>query len=150
MSIDKIKLLQKCAEFEHDTQKHKIEAFSNAFNQAFRAILNEMEGDVASLKYTGFNSILLKEFKEFYYNLIKLYKKNSIEKALDLVSFIKDHKPWINNISKLIKAHLESSVSNFISGQNIKLPQVDSLNKVLKLSDGIENFIRNNPLLRNI
>lgn len=148
-----VELSKKFAELnineKFNAQREKMSIFSDEFYASFRRILNEMEGDIMSLKYKGFEISTLKQFNGIFHNLLNISKEitsdNPYHAAKKLNEFLSD-KMVLNNLKKIISLIKETLQSdNF--GENLPGLKIDSINKIAKLNEFVKNYMANNPLL---
>ena len=96
----------------------KEKLYLESFTSKFRPILNEMEGDIMTLKIMSFNNNYLKLFNSIYRDILFLFKNindtNYQESLKNLINFVTNDK--MRNMLK----HLQIRIDQFILDNSIE------------------------------
>lgn len=152
------KLTAKTAEFNRNElfnlEREKLNDFRNEMDTQFTRILNEMEGDLLSLRIKGFQKDHWKEFSKIYQHLIQLKKGLADYKpyhgAQQIISVIKDRhfKAYISTLNVIIQHFLQNNTVDLgPTSDSIKQTSVNSLNKLMPFADQLQTYMINNPLM---
>jgi hypothetical protein len=144
------KLAETTLHDEYRNEKIRLIEFSENFLIKMRAILNELEGDIFSLKDSNFSYQALQELIEFWRKCINLYKnfnENSPYKEIELfINLIKDNSSWIVKIMPLIKRHIKSQTLD-LQSKFLTPIKIEGLKKLILLIENSGQYIKKNPLL---
>lgn len=146
-----IKFAQKIITSDYNNQeKEQFFEFFESFKKNFRALLNEMEGDYATIRIKGIDKNILKEFGNFYYNLLDLFKmfddqhpKESIQRLISYV-FTKSNKEFINLLNYKIQEFLKENEIDFLAGTKFSQVKINSFKNLVTLVTSAHKFL-NNP-----
>lgn len=138
------KFAQKTILHAHDPQKliqqGKVQEFFEQFKRHLRAIINEMDGDIMSLRIMGYPRPTLKELGTVYQGLLeksnRLNDQQPLESVQEAVSFIfaKSTKTLMNALEESIQHFLKGNQVDFASGGELTHVRVESLKKAIALA----------------
>lgn len=134
---------------EYYSASQKTDHFANSFLRNIRAALNELEGDLMTLKYRDFNRKQWKELGDFWRNCIEIYKGFNENKPEDgvqeFVDFLLERKDWLNQINSAIQKHLRATEIDFVPHPNLSQARADGLKEVIKaVNEGAQQVKKNN------
>ena len=117
--------------------KHKdLDKFFWAFTQKLHSIVNEIEGDILTLKLQGFNKHMLQLIMKIHEAigtiLRELNEDNALILADKLIKYVSNN-AVLDNLSFLIDKHLEGKKVDFIPHQMLGVAQVNGLKKLKEL-----------------
>lgn len=136
-------------------ERERLSQFLEQIKVRFTRILNEMEGDLLTLKIKEFPEDDWKEFAKLYKHLIQINKSlidykpyQAAQKIIDLVSS-RDMKAKINTLDHIIQHFLHNNTVDFGGNSNSQLKQasVHSLEKLQYLARWLHEYMIQNPLL---
>jgi hypothetical protein len=134
-------------------QREKLEQFYHDLHMKFRVMLNEMEGDLRTLKEKDFPKNLLKSFFQVWYDLIDISKQLDVKDpyvaADKLVQYVKQrpHRSIIDNLDFLIQHHMQKNEIDTQTGSMLQQVQVKSLKLLKELASRLEQYMTENPLI---
>jgi len=150
------KFAEKSLNEQHQQQREKLEEFSYNFTDKMRAILNEMAGDLLTLKEKGYDRTQWKQLGNLYQRLIdarKDFDHNkpyvSSERIINFI-FSKEIFNIIQALHSSIQKHLKENEVDFGASKTLGQARVDSLQKLIKLMHSAKDYIKMNPLLPDI
>jgi len=151
------KLRVKTAEFNQEKELNdqllKLSVVRDEVNKDFTRILNQMEGDLLTLKIKGFSKLELKEFVKIFYELVSLRKRiasfavyDGIQQIVDLINS-KEFQAQISTLNLSIQHFLEEN-QIYLDAPNKLLQQasVKSLSQLSSFADKWQTYVINNPL----
>lgn len=153
MSFNRIlELAQKFAEMEEPyNQKHKLELFYDDFYKKFRTVLNEMEGDIFTIKEKGIDKNILREFAILWKSLIDIFKRidenQPYESATRLIYFVesKNNKHDISKLNQSIQHFLKKNELN-LSSPLMQNSRVDSIRELFDVVEHLVSYMKSNPV----
>jgi hypothetical protein len=133
--------LEKTADF--NSQREQDEKFQQDFQKQFRSLLNEMEGDLVSLKHKDLDRSVWKQFALLWKNLLEIYKNNNMQALVDYVNEL-SAKSVIENLQAAVQQHLQDTAIDF-GGKLLSQLRVESLRNLINLSQMGQEFFRQSP-----
>lgn len=128
--------------------KEKLDKLGYETVRKLQAIINEMEGDLFSLKQKGFPKKEWVEFTKVYQDLIVLRKwlrlSTPFENAQAINSTLNDRmfRARVDTLDIIIQHFLEKNQVEGITGPTLMQTRVDSLKKILDFADEIQRFLK--------
>lgn len=146
----------------YQAERNRLDFFFSQLSSQFTAILNEMEGDLLTLKHKGFAKGEFKDdfrnFLKLFYQLIKLGKSLNEYKPYEAAQKIVDitnsraGKAYINDLNLTTQDFLANHEVDWGQPLNDKVRQatLDSLNKLLAFGQQLHNYMADHPLISDI
>lgn len=141
-----LKLAQK---FSIKLAHNEENQFEN-FKSELGSILNEMGGDLLTLKIKGADRSLLKELSSLQQNVLSKLKNldndqpvESMENVL-LYLFSKNVKPSLINLNTNIQKFLQENEIDFSPHASFSQAKIESINNLLELARATENILPQN------
>lgn len=133
---------------EYYSAPQKTDHFVNSFLRNIRIALNELEGDLMTLKYKNFNRKQWKELGDFWKNCIEIYKgfnENKPEEGVqEFVDFLLEKKDWLNQINSAVQRHLKTTEIDFVPHPNLSQARADGIKEVIKaVNEGAQQLKKN-------
>jgi hypothetical protein len=136
---------------QYQAQRAKLEQFSETFLRKLRAALNELEGDLSTLKHREFDKTQWKELGLFWRTCIELYKKidekNPYAGVQSFIDLIKSKSDWLVKIIPSIRKHLKATEVDFGPSKVLRQARADGLKELILLIENSGQYMRKNPLL---
>lgn len=146
-----LKLAQK---FSIKLAHNEENQFEN-FKSELRSILNEMGGDLLTLKIKGADISILKELSALQQNVLSKFKNldndqpvESMENVL-LYLFSKNVKPSLINLNSVIQKFLQENEVDFTPHSSFSQAKVESINNLFKLARITQNILSQNTKSNN-
>lgn len=133
-----------------DAHKEKLDKFAYETIRKLGAIINEMEGDLFSLKHKGFPKKEWVELGKVYQELILLKKQlrlnTPFENAHAIIATLGDRmfKARVETLDVIIQHFLQRNQVEGITGPTLMQTRVDSLSKLSALHKQLERFLSEN------
>lgn len=129
----------------YQSQKNKSNPFSGNFLKNLRIALNELEGDLVTLKHRDFNRSQWKELGIFWRSCIEIYKSfnenNPFEGIQELVELLKEKKDWLAKMIPAIRQHLKNTEIDFIPSPGLTQARADGLKELIRVvQEGAQNI----------
>lgn len=134
-------------------QRQKMEQFSNDFMSKLYSVINEMDGDVATLKEKEFDQNSIKKLHILLQKILGFYKNFDEKKpyvwAEKLIQYIisPDIFPIIQSLNINIQKHLKENQIQFLPSNKLSQARVDSIKNLLNLLFHTKDYMKKNPLL---
>lgn len=134
-------------------QRDRFTQFHEHFARQLRIVINEMGGDLFTLKNRDFDPKMFKLFGNIYQDLISISKELKEDKpyiaAQKLVHYVTDRptKALIDNMDFLTKQHTKSTNVDFKPSPMLSHPQIRSLDALKKLAAHLAEFMAKHPLI---
>lgn len=126
-------------------RREKERHFFEKFQNQFRALLNEMEGDYISLKVKELDRPILQEFGKLFRNLLEIYKKfNNLYPfgcVRRLINYVQDNHSLIIKLNNAIQKFLKENQIDFGNSSKLQQVRVDSLLLLNKLAMYAKSFM---------
>jgi hypothetical protein len=141
------------ADKEYQAQRDRFQKFSDHFKRNLKVIINEMSGELHTLKERNFNSKMMQLFARVYNILIEIFKMIDETKpyiaAEKLVHYITErpNSAVIDNLDFLAKHHLKKTNVDFRAGPTLSQPEIRSLDMIKKLSIQLREHMAKYPVL---
>lgn len=138
---------------EWQDQRERLESFYYDTSKFFRTLINEMDGDLLTLKQKNIHPDVIKMFSDITHKLISLYLDIDPEhpyKGIDnLINWTesKETKVLLENLEFLIKEYLFRGKIDFEQTPHMKHPQVQSIKRLLAVIPKLRNFMNDHPML---
>lgn len=141
------------AEFEDYTvTPAKTDHFVSEFLRNVRIALNELEGDLMTLKYRDpskdFNRSHWKELGNFWGACINIYKgfnENKPEEGVkEFADLLLDKKNWLTKIMPAIQQHLKNTEVNFIPSPGLVQARADGLKELIRVVNEGVQYVKKN------
>lgn len=155
MSYKKVQQLAskfiKIAKEEQDYSfQESSDSFAYDFIKKIRTALNEIEGDLVTLKYREFDKTKWKELGNFWRACIAIYKamnRDNFEDSFkEFSDLLLEKKDWLTKIIPAIQQHLKNTEIDFIPHPNLSQARANGLKELIKVvNEGAQN-IKNNVL----
>lgn len=147
------KFAEKSLNEQYQQQRDRLEEFAYDFTDKLRAILNEMTGDLATLREKGYDKTYWKQLANLYQRLIDMRKEFdyhrpyvSAEKIYNFI-FSKDMFLIIQTLHSSIQKYLKENEVDFRPSGGLKQARVDSLRKLITLMHDANSYMKKNPML---
>lgn len=126
----------------------KTDHFTGSFLRNVRVALNELEGDLMTLKYRDFNRKQWKELGDFWRHCVEIYKafnESKPEEGIqEFVNFLLEKKEWLTQIMPAVQKHLKSTEVDFVPHPNLSQARADGLKELIKvINEGAQNAKKN-------
>lgn len=134
-------------------QRERLETFYYDTSRFLKALITEMDGDLATLKHRGVHSDVIKMFGEIAYELTKLFVAINPEQPYTgierLVNWVesKSTKNKLDNLQFLIKEYLKRTAPEIEQTSHVKHSAVDSIRKLMVIAPKLRAFMNDHPLL---
>lgn len=138
---------------EYQAQRNRLSDFYDQFSRQLRIIINEMGGDLFTLKTREFDHKMFKMFGNVYQNLIDISKEVKENKpyiaAEKLVHYVLERPNSIvlENLEFLAKHHTESTNVDFAPNKALRHPEIRSIDALKKLALHLRKYMAANPLI---
>src|SRR5574339_527552 len=133
------KVTESALDKQYQEQRIMLEKFNDNFQRKFRANLNEMEGDLFTLKERGFDRNSWKELGLFWRHLIELYKQYNENKPYEsvqkLIDFLTNQKTFLVRIIPAIRTHLKNTEVDFKPSKMLQQARADGLKNIILLAE---------------
>lgn len=131
----------------------RADPYANDFIRNIRIALNELEGDLMTLRYRdpspAFNRTQFKELGNFWGACVEIYKsldEYNLEKGVkEFVSLLQDKKDWLAKIIPAIKQHMKNTEVDFIPGPGLSQARADGLKELIKVITMGAEQMKSNP-----
>jgi hypothetical protein len=149
-----VMLEQSEGRFTH--QRKKLEEFSHHLQTKLRVVISEMEHDISVLKMRDFDKNMWKLLVGVWQHLESIYKTFHQDRPYDTAKKIIDYtndrntRAIIENLDFLGKDHVKKTNVDFAPTPNFINPEIRSLKLLLTLSNYVENYIKENPLMEKV
>lgn len=142
------KFTKTAAAAEYYTAPAKTDHFVGNFLRNVRFALNELEGDLMTLKYRDFNRKQWKELGDFWRNCIEIYKafnESKPEEGIrEFADLLLEKKEWLTQIIPAIHKQLKETEVDFIPHPNLSQARADGLKELIKVvNEGAQNIKKN-------
>lgn len=131
------------------SQKEK-DQFSVQFLRNIRVSLNELEGDILTLRYKDFPRKELKELGLFWRHCIEIYKgfneRQPEEGVKEFSDLLLDKKDWITNMMSDIQKHLDANEIDFLPHPGLSQARANGLQELIKAVDEAAQKLKNLPV----
>lgn len=122
----------------------------SVFLKNVRVALNELEGDLMTLKYREFNRAQWKELGLFWRNCIEIYKGfNELkpeEGVKEFADLLLEKKDWLAKIMPAIQKHLKATEVDFVPGPHLTQARADGLKELIKaVNEGVRSLKNISP-----
>jgi len=151
------KFLSKTAEFDRNekikAEEERLSTFKEQIEDNFRSLLQEMEGDLLTLREKNYPREEWKEFVKIFQNLVKLRKEvfehHPYEAARLIINTITDRafNARLNTLEMSIQHFLKENQIQFDSIDELSQSAVHSLQKLRLFADGINRYVIEHPLV---
>lgn len=141
------------AEFEDYTvTPAKTDHFVSGFLRSIRIALNELEGDLMTLKYRDsskyFNRNQWKELGNFWGACINIYKgfnENKPEEGVkEFADLLLEKKDWLTKIMPAIQQHLKSTEVDFVPSPGLVQARADGLKELIRVVNEGVQYVKKN------
>lgn len=149
---------KKLGESERDqqfqAQRERLEEFYHKIYGQLRALVNEMEGDLNTLRHKNLDKDSYKLFSKIMYDIINLVKKIDPKKPYPGVqAFVnyatsEETEGTIEDLNFLIQLHLKRNEIDFGPSKIFKQVEINSLNKIPWIAHEAKKYMDKNPLLQ--
>lgn len=142
------KFIKTAVASEYYSYPQKTDHFVNNFLRNVRVALNELEGDLMTLKHREFNRAQWKELGLFWRNCIEIYKafnENKPEEGIkEFTDLLLEKKDWLTKIMPAIQKHLKETEVDFIPSPGLVQARADGLKELIKaVNEGAQNVKKN-------
>jgi len=146
------RFVKTAAAIEYYAVPEKTDHSVSSFLRNIRVALNELEGDLMTLKYRDpsgeFSRAQWKELGNFWHSCIEIYKafdesrpEQGVKEFADLLLEKKD---WLAKIMPAIQRHLKATEVDFVPGPGLTQARADGLKELIKaVNDGVKNVKKN-------
>ena len=130
-----------------DAHKERLDKFAYETIRKLQAIINEMEGDLFSLKHKGFPKKEWVEFTKVYQDLIMLKKQlrlsTPFENGHAIIQTLNDRmfKARTDTLDVIIQHFLQKNQVEGITGPTLMQTSVDSLRKLSNFVEELQRFM---------
>jgi hypothetical protein len=145
-----LKLAQKFSVKIANEEKQSAKEYFEIFKSELRAVLNEMEGDLLTLRVKSADRSILKELSSLHQNILSKFKnldndqpRESMENVL-LYLFSKNVKPGLIILNTTIQKFLQENEIDFAPHSSFSQAKIESINKLFKLARVTENILSQN------
>jgi hypothetical protein len=132
---------------EANNSKLEIQEYFNKFKSELRSVLNEMDGDLLTLRIKGADKNLLKSFKDLHQILRDKFKSLNDSQPLESIDmvlvylFSKAVKTLLINLHAEIQKFLKSKEIDFTPHSGFSQVRVNSINNLLRLAYTTKNTL---------
>jgi hypothetical protein len=142
------RFIKTAAAIEYYVSPEKADHSVSSFLRNIRVALNELEGDLMTLKYRDFNRTQWKELGNFWRNCIEIYKafdENKPEVGVkEFTDLLLEKKDWLAKMMPAIHKHLKATEVDFVPGPGLTQARADGLKELIKvINEGTQN-VKNN------
>lgn len=142
------KFIKTAAAVEYYAFPEKTDRSVSNFLRNIRIALNELEGDLMTLKYREFNRAQWKELGLFWRNCVEIYKgfnENKPEEGVkEFVDLLLEKKDWLAKIMPAIQKHLKATEVDFVPGPSLVQARADGLKELIKaVNEGAQSIKKN-------
>lgn len=142
------RFIKTAAETEYYSDPEKTDHFGSDFLRKVRVALNELEGDLMTLKYRDFNRNQWKELGNFWRSCIDIYKafnENKPEEGVkEFADLLLEKKNWLTKIMPAIHQHLKNTEVDFIPGPGLSQARADGLKELIKVVNEGAQYVKKN------
>lgn len=137
----------------YQEQRDRLSKFHDHLKRQLRIIINEMEGDLWTLKQRKFDPKLFKTMSNVREELIAIFKGIQEDKpyrtAEKLVFYATNRstKMVLDNLDFLAKHHLQVTNEDFVTSDRVQHPQIHSFDALNKLVPQLKEFMDKYPLI---
>jgi hypothetical protein len=134
----------------YEERQHKLQEFSNLFKRNLTAVINEMSGDMITLKERGFDHKMMSLLAKVQHDLIEINKEiediNPYIAAQKLVNFVSErpNKPIIDNLEFLATHHLKQTNEGINLSKYLGYPRFHSIETLRALATQLHLYIEKN------
>lgn len=138
---------------EYQEQRNRLSQFYDHFQKQLRIIVNEMDGDLFTLRHRGFDPKMFKLFSTVYQNVLDLFKSIQEDKpyraAEKVISYVTNRPTRIvlENLNFLAKHHVQATNVDFAPNKTLQHPQIRSIDALNKLALELKEYMAQNPLI---
>lgn len=150
------KFAEKNLNEQYQQQRERLEEFGYDFTDKLRAILNEMAGDLVTLREKGYDKTSFKQLANLYQNIIELRKNFdyyrpyvSVERIAEFI-FSNDMLKIIKHLDYTIQKHLKENEVDFGTSKVLRQAKVESLGKLTRLVYDSFQYTKKHPLLPDV
>jgi hypothetical protein len=139
---------------EYYSYPEKTDPAVNNFMKNIRTALNELEGDLMTLRYRDaskdFTRAQFKELGNFWRDCVELYKSldeyNLAPGIQKFIDFLKDKKDWLAKTILALQQHMKNTEVDFVPGPGLSQARADGLKEIIRAvnSGSIEYFKNKN------
>lgn len=147
------KFAEKSLNEQYQQQRKMLETFAYDFAGKMRAILNEMQGDLSTLKYKDYSRDQRRKLGLFYYSLLEKTKdldpNTPYESANKIIQYVldKNNLSMISDLNKDIQQYLKENEIDLGPAKSFKQVRVNSLANLVKLMHWANLYMKTNPLI---
>lgn len=137
----------------YKSQRGRLSQFYDHFTTQLRRIINEMSGDLFTLKNREFDAKTFKMFAKAYNDLISISKEIKEDKPYIAAEKLVHHvlnghnSNLLNNLDFLAKQHIKDTNIDFKPSQFLKHPDIHSIDNLKALATHLKSFMLKNPLI---
>jgi hypothetical protein len=134
-------------------QRVRLEQFAYDLRLKLGMLVREMEHDIGLLRERGFSKDMHKMYIKLWNDVIGIYKKLDMEKpysaAEEFLAYAKNKhvRDVIDNLEFLAEHHLKKTNVDFRPSPTMEQPQLRSIKLFKRLTQHLETYLKNNPLL---
>jgi hypothetical protein len=134
-------------------QRARLETFYYDTSRFLKALITEMDGDLATLKHRQVHGDVTKMFADIAHQLTDLYVDIDPEHPYTgmarLVNWVesKPTKIKLDNLQFLIKEYLKKTKPDIEQTAHVKHSAIDSIRKLLVITPKLRSFMDAHPLL---
>jgi AraC-like DNA-binding protein len=142
-------------EEKFQSQKEKLAEFFHLTDRKLSAILNEMQGDLLTLKYKGFPKNEWKELFKIHQEVVNLRNTldsfkiyESAQKIIDTISE-RSFRARLNTLEVIIQHFLKSKEvhpKNY-TGDQLQQSKVNSLKNLVLFTNELKEYMQSNPIV---
>ncbi len=142
------KFIKTAVAVEYYAVPEKTDHSVNNFLRNIRIALNELEGDLMTLKYREFNRTQWKELGLFWRNCVEIYKafnENKPEEGVqEFADLLLEKKDWLTKMMLSIQRHLKATEVDFVPGPGLTQARADGLKELIKtVNEGAQSVKKN-------
>lgn len=137
--------------FQH--QRVRLKQFAYDLRLKLGMLVREMEHDIGLLRDRGFSKDMHKMYIKLWNDIIGIYKKLDMEKpysaAESFLTYAKNKhvRDIVDNLDFLAEHHLKKTNVDFKPSPTLEQPQLKSLKLFKNLTQHLEIYLKDNPLL---
>jgi hypothetical protein len=137
--------------FKH--QRQRLTEFSHSFHTRMRVLIAEIEYDIGILKDRGFDKDMRMLMTQIWVQLVEIFKAfkqdEPYKSAAKIIQYVraKSTRSIIDNLEFLAKHHVEKTNVDFGPSKVLVHPEIRGLTLLTSLTDYLEKYIKENPLL---
>lgn len=134
-------------------QRETLESFYYDTSKFFRTIINEMDGDLLTLKQMNIDLGVQKMLGKVFHDFVELYKEiNPAHPYIGIQNIIdwagsKQNKILFENLNFLFNEYLRKDKVEFEQSPSLKHPKVNSIKKLTNALPELKKFMVEHPLL---